>query len=150
MSFFIQYLRGATSEKSFKWEHYSDFIIIIIVIYSPLMRAIGRTHASTHASTRATSLKRVIKIAHTTSVYGTYCLGHWNEENKRKSKTSNLIVDHFSLTFFNFSLVWVLYFHAWLQNKGKFLVWSEYYARFFYKQHFFKQRQAEIGKKKKN
>ena len=24
----------------------------------------------------------------------------------------------------------MLYFHVWLQNKGKFLVWSEYYNQF--------------------
>ena len=46
-----------------------------------LMRAI--VHA--HARTRATSMMRK-KIARTTFVYDTYCLGHWNEENQRKTK----------------------------------------------------------------
>ena len=39
------------------------------------------------------------------------------------------MVDHFSLNF-NLLLAWMLYFHVWLQNKWKFLVWSEYYNRF--------------------
>ena len=37
------------------------------------------------------------------------------------------MVDLFSLTFVNFSLAWMLHFHVRLTNKGKFLVWSEYY-----------------------
>ena len=49
---------------------------------------------------------------------------------KEKIKTSNLIVNHFSLTFVNISLAWMLYFHARLYNKGKFLVWKEYYNQF--------------------
>ena len=35
--------------------------------------------ACAHASTRATSLMHV-NIARMTSVYKTYCLGHWKEE----------------------------------------------------------------------
>ena len=46
---------------------------------------------------------------------------------KERTKTSNLIVDHFSLTFVNLSLAWMLYFYVWLQNIEKFLVRSEYY-----------------------
>ena len=46
---------------------------------------------------------------------------------KERTKTSNLIVDHFSLTFVNLSLAWMLYFYVWLQNNEKFLVRSEYY-----------------------
>ena len=34
------------------------------------------------------------------------------------------------LTFVNFSLAWMLYFHVWLQNTGNLLVWSEYYDQF--------------------
>ena len=49
---------------------------------------------------------------------------------RERTNTSNLIDDHFSLTFVNHSPAWVLYFHVWLQNKGKFLVWSEYYNQF--------------------
>ena len=51
----------------------------------------------THARTLATSLIHV-KIAR-----ATYCTGHWDKENER-TKTSNLIVDHFSLIFVNLSL----------------------------------------------
>ena len=35
-----------------------------------------------------------------------------------------------TLTSVNPSLVWMFYFCIWLQNKGKFLVWSEYYNQF--------------------
>ena len=62
-------------------------------------------HAIAHelTSTRATSLMRV-KIACTTSAYETFCVVHWHEENKRKNKTSSLIVDCFSLTIVNLPL----------------------------------------------
>ena len=62
----------------------------------------------------------------------------WNigtNKMKERSKTSNLIVDHFSLTFINLSLAWMLSFHIWFQNKGKSLVWSEYYNQFGINQH---------------
>ena len=49
---------------------------------------------------------------------------------KERTKTSNLIVDFFSLTCVNLSLAWMLYFHVWCQNIGKFLVLSEYYNQF--------------------
>ena len=40
------------------------------------------------------------------------------------------MVDGYSLTFAaNLSLVSMLYFHVWFQNKGK-LIWSEYYNQF--------------------
>ena len=45
-----------------------------------LMRAIAHAHARTR----------------TTFVYDTYCLGHWNEENQRKTKNIRLN----SLSFF--------------------------------------------------
>ena len=41
-----------------------------------------------------------------------------------------LLVGHFSLTFVNLSLAWMLYIHVWIQNNGKFVVWSEYYDQF--------------------
>ena len=44
------------------------------------------------------------KIAHATYVYDTYHLGHWNEKMREKTKTTNLIADHFSLTLVNFLL----------------------------------------------
>ena len=37
------------------------------------------------------------------------------------------MADHFSLTFVSLSLASMLYFHVWLQSKGKVLVWKEYY-----------------------
>ena len=49
---------------------------------------------------------------------------------EERTKTSNLIFDHFSLTLVNLLLVWMLYFYVWLQNKGKFFVQSEYYNQF--------------------
>ena len=48
----------------------------------------------------------------------------------KENKTSNLIVDCFSLTFANLSLAWMFYFHVWCQNMRKFLVLSEYYDQF--------------------
>ena len=44
------------------------------------------------------------KIAHATSANDTYSLGHSNEENKR-IKASNWIVDHFSLIKEKWSIV---------------------------------------------
>ena len=38
---------------------------------------------------------------------------------KKMSKTSNWIVDHFSLTYVNLSLASMLSFHVWHQNDGK-------------------------------
>ena len=49
---------------------------------------------------------------------------------KEKTKISNLIVNNFSFTFVNLSSAWMLCFCVWLQNKGKSLVWSEYYNQF--------------------
>ena len=45
---------------------------------------------------------------------------------KEKTKKSNLIVDHFSLTLINLSLPSMLYLNVWLQNGRKFLVWIKY------------------------
>ena len=53
------------------------------------------------------------------------------EQRKWNNKNINLIVDHFYLKpFVSLSLAWILYFHVWLQNKGKFSVWSQYYNHF--------------------
>ena len=65
-----------------------------------------------------------------TYVYDIYCLGHWNEKMKERTKKSNLIAYHFYLILANLSLVSILYLHVWLQNKRKFLVWREYDNRF--------------------
>ena len=81
-----------------------------IVSLLHLMRAI----ACAHTSTRTISLMHV-KIACTT-VYGTYCDMKLKKMTERP-KTSNQIVDHFSLTFINLSLGWLLCFHLWLQSK---------------------------------
>ena len=48
----------------------------------------------------------------------------------KKTKGLKLNSWSFSLTFANLSLVWMLYFHVWLQNKRKVLVWSECYNQF--------------------
>ena len=47
----------------------------------------------------------------------------WDIEMKKieRTKTSNWMVDHFSLTFVKLSLAWMLYFPVWLQNKRKIL-----------------------------
>ena len=36
--------------------------------------------------------------------YDTYCLRHWNEKMKERTKASNLIADYFSLTVVNLLL----------------------------------------------
>ena len=57
----------------------------------------------------------------------------WDIETKNlkeRTKTSDLIVYHVYLTFFNLSLAWILYFHVWLQKKVKFLIWSENCSQF--------------------
>lgn len=48
-----------------------------------------RTIARAYASTRTASLMYV-KKTRTTSVYDTYCLVHWNEENQSKTKNIRL------------------------------------------------------------
>ena len=85
-----------------------------------LMHAIACTHTSTHA----TSLMLIKNCMHHLCL----TLIFWDirtKKMKEKTKKSNLIVDHFSLTFVNLLLAWILYFHVLLQNKGKFLVWIE-------------------------
>ena len=77
------------------------------------------THTHTHASIHTTSLMHV-KNNMFTFVYDAYCLGHWNKENAR-TKTSNRTFDHFTLSFVNLSLTWILYFHVRLQNKRRIL-----------------------------
>ena len=57
----------------------------------------------------------------------------WDIETKNlkeRTKTSDLIVYHVYLTFFNLSLAWILYFYVWLQKKVKFLIWSENCSQF--------------------
>ena len=65
----------------------------------------------THANTHATSLMHVWNSTH--HLFKSYCLGHWNEE-KERTKTSNWIIEQFSLTFVNHLLAWKLCFHVWL------------------------------------
>ena len=83
------------------------------------MHAIARAPAST----RATSLMRVKNsMSH---LFGML------ERRKRKNKNiKNLIVDHFYLTFVKLSLTLILYFHVWIQNEGKFVVWGKYFNQF--------------------
>ena len=88
-----------------------------------LMRAI----ACAHASTRFTSLICVNK-KHMSLLFMTLIV--WDigtKKIKERTKTSNLIVDQFSLTIVNLLLAWMLCFHVWLQNKGKYLFWREYF-----------------------
>ena len=88
-----------------------------------LMRAITLIHAST----RTTSLKRVKNSTRH------FCLWHLLSgtlEQRKQKKELKLNTWSFSLTFANLSLAWMLYFHVWLQNKRKFLVWSECYNQF--------------------
>ena len=63
-----------------------------------------KTIAYAHSSIQTTSFMRLKPLIVYNTVYNTCCLDHWNEENERKNITSNLIVDHFSLTFVNLLL----------------------------------------------
>ena len=63
----------------------------------------------------------VYKIACPTSVYDTYCLRHWNEENERKIKKIKFNGWSFFLNLVNLSLAWMFYLPVWLQNKRKIL-----------------------------
>ena len=93
--------------------------------------------AWTHVSTFATSFMH-LKIALTTSIYDTYCLGHWNQENKRKNKNFNFNSRSFFFSTFVYPLLLrMLYLHVRLQNKGKYLVLSEYYNQFGIYQPFY-------------
>ena len=83
----------------------------------------------THFSIPATSLMCVKNITHH------FCLWHLlsgtlEQRQQKKEQLIILIVDHFSLTFVNPLLAWMLYFHVWLQNKAKVLVWRKYYNQF--------------------
>ena len=78
-----------------------------------LMRAISCAHASTHD----TSLMRVKNNTRHFCLWY-LLLGPWNEENER-TKTSNWLFGHFSLTSANLWLTLMLYFLVWLQNKEK-------------------------------
>ena len=106
------------SQKKIKGGASTNWYIII-----HFMRAIARAYAST----RATGLMRV-NIACVTSVYDTYYLEHWIK--KMKEQNIRLNIWSFSLNFVNLSLIWMLYFYGWLQNKEKTLVWREYYNQF--------------------
>ena len=55
-----------------------------------LMHVITRAHAST-----CTTILMHVKIAQVISVYQTYCLESGMKKIKQKTKTSNLMVDHF-------------------------------------------------------
>ena len=57
----------------------------------------------------------------------------WGNATKKiykKNKNIKFNSWSFSLTFVNLYLAWMLYFYECLQNKGKFLVRSEYYNQF--------------------
>ena len=71
----------------------------------------------------------VSNIARATFAYDNYCLRHWNEENER-TKTSNWVADHFSLTIVELLLTWMLYFHVWLQKNEEIIICREYYNQF--------------------
>ena len=46
---------------------------------------------------------------------------------KMRKQKHHWIDDHFPLTSANISYTWMLYIHVWFQNKGKILIWWEYY-----------------------
>ena len=83
-----------------------------ILLHCQSINLIHLMYTTTQArtSTRATSLMGV--------------------KNNMHHKTTSWIVDHFSLTFVNLFLTWMLYFHVWLQYNGKVLVCREQYNQF--------------------
>ena len=89
------------------------------------MYAIACAHPNTHATTLM-CVKNSTPFLFMTLI----ALDTGAKKTKQRTKTSNLIVGHFTLTFVNFSIAWMLYFHVWLQNKEKFLVWDECYNQF--------------------
>ena len=104
-------------------QRYSNLSRIIKIVFSIWCRQ-SHTHMPAHAPLVWCMWKN--STCH-------FCWWHWGigtKKMKERTRTSNLIADHFSLTFLNLSLAWMLYFHVWLENKGKFLVWSEYYNQF--------------------
>ena len=73
--------------------NYRSYIYLVTPVFSAwCMRLHAHTHASTRKHTQAhmPPVWCVLKIAATTSVYDTYCLGHWNEKNERKNKNIKL------------------------------------------------------------
>ena len=98
-----------------------------------LMCAIACTHTTTS----------IISLMHVKNNMCHFCLWNllswtmewikWKKEQNIEN-ASNWIVDHFSLTFVNILLTWMLrfHFHVWLQNKGKILkkVWRKYCNQF--------------------
>ena len=105
----------------FVYSHFPPKIQFLYCLLSSLFHLMCEIRHA-HTSTRTTSLMCVKNsmcqfcLWHLLS--GTFKQGKWMKERK----TSNLIADHSSLTFVNLLLAWMLYFHVWLQNKGKFLV----------------------------
>ena len=84
-----------------------------------MMRAIALAHVSTCVNS----------LMHVKNKMHHFCLWYLRKW-KKEQKTSSLIVDHFSLTFVNLSLAWMLYFQIWLHNNKKLFVWSEYFDQF--------------------
>ena len=99
---------------------------LLVLYYWSSCNLLQLMHAitCTHTSTRATSLMHVKNCMHHLCLTLIFW-GIRTKKMKEKTKKSNLIVDHFSLTFANLLLAWILYFRVLLQNKGKFLVWIE-------------------------
>ena len=86
--------------------------------------------ACTHASTRTTSLMHVKNSMHQLFMTLIFC-NTGMKKMKEKSETSIWIVDHFSLTFVNLLLAWMLYYRMYdCRIRGKFWVWGKYYNQF--------------------
>ena len=88
-------------------------------------------HAITcpHASTQVTNLRHV---KNGTRHFRLMTRTVWsNEMKKRKKKAIKFNSWSFFPNFVNLFLAWMLYFHVWVQNMGKCLVWFEYYNEFY-------------------
>ena len=105
-------------------------MLILLLFYVVTSLSIWHLRSHVHPPAHAPIVWCMQKMACSISLYDTQCLEYWKGKLKERIKTSNLIVDHFPLIFVTLLLIWILYFHVWLQNKGKFLVWSKYYNQF--------------------
>ena len=82
----------------------------------------------THASTCTTSLMHVKNSKHHFCLW--YLFSGTLEWRKWRNKNIKLNCWSVFLNLFHFSLTWMLYFHVWLQTKGKILIWRECYHQF--------------------
>ena len=84
-----------------------------------------------HVIARALTSTRTTSLMHVKNGMYHVCLWNFLCGTLERRKNKNIKINNcFSLTLVNLLLAWLLYFHVWHYNKGKFFVWSEYYNQF--------------------